>query len=167
MSLEQQIKDLQRLLALKQAYSNVVITFDESNLSIPEDVREEVIAKLKAISTDLGSSVEKSNEKQEIVKSESQFTEDEVAALKLIAEATLIKMSPTVQSSSKKAEPVKKAGPKMATILMTDNIPVDRRKLVQSGELVKIINLNETQAVIENAKRDRFVIPVEDLEINE
>lgn len=161
MSLEQQIKDLQRLLALKTAYSKVLVTFDEKD-DIPEDVKIEVVTKLASIAHDLGADIEPAVKNQN-----SQFTEIEVDVLKNLAESVLERAKKQSSSPSSTALPTIKDQSKelFAILLTTNNVRKEQRKYVNSNERVQVLKYDDVNALITNKSGERFIVLKDDIEL--
>ena len=161
------IKELEDLLELQKAYASVQIGFGKGS-KFSKEVKDKVSAQVKEFCLKLAS-----NQDME-TGSNSPFTPQEVEILKLLAQQVTNKTgAPTapaknnLQSVADVARQAQgDAKPMAATLLTTDNIPGDRRKHVDSNDVVHIIKLNDKEAAIINPKnKQRFVVPVEDLEL--
>lgn len=153
MDLEQQIKDLERQLALKKAYLSIEVKLSKT---VPEDIRLEIENEIKAFAS------QKANGTQTALTQNvnNQFSEQEVIILKSVVKAALEKSGVKVVE----AKPtVDKSKPLTATLLTTDSIPVERRKLIESNSKVQIVSYNDKEACFLHNK-NRFVVPIEDLQ---
>jgi hypothetical protein len=169
MDLQQKIKDLERKLSLKQAFQNVTVSFPK-NLKIPNDVKEEVIAKIKELASALAEGQEQETSSSI---STSVFSETEITALKGLADAVLSKASnpkassqtiPVIKAPDITAPPLPKG--EFATILITDNIERTLRSRISSEETVEVVKKDNEYAIAMTSKGIRFRIPLEDLEFN-
>lgn len=166
MSIEQRIKDLERLLALKNAYQSATITFPKG-IKLPDDVREEVVNKIKEYTLAMA-------EGQEAVPAaptaSSPFSETEITALKGLAEAVLSKAKP--QTTVNGTNQIKPASPQTiesitqyATVLTTDSVEKSMRSKVASEDKVLVVKKDEQYAIVRTTAGAQFRILLEDLEI--
>lgn len=165
------IEQLEHELNLKKAYASVQVSFGKSN-RFPKEIKEEVEAKVKEVCLKLASG-------EEVGQKTGQFNGQEVSVLKDLVKSILGKAGSPDAPAQPKArefksiEDVAKAAqegnePLIATLMTTDSIPADRRKLIDSNEQVQILKLNDKEAVIKKLKsNERFVVPVEDIELNQ
>lgn len=161
MDLEQQIKDLERQLALKKAYLSLKVNLPKT---VPEDIKVEIEAAITAFCAQKANGTVQAdvqNATQNVANSNNQFTDQELAILKGVVQAALEKSGGKV---IKKAP--EKGKPLTAMLMTTDSIPVDRRKLVESNAQVQIISYNDKEACF-TFNKNRFVVPLEDLQFEQ
>jgi len=174
MLMSKSIEELERELNVKKAYASVQLSFGKGS-RFPDDVREEVTSKIKEVCLKLASGEDVGNKV-------GQFNGQEVEVLKDLVQSIIGKASGSKSEAKPKGpfkrefnsiEDVAKAAqdgnePLIATLLTTDSIPKDRRKLIDSNENVQILKLNDKEAVIKKLNNnERFVVPIEDLELNQ
>lgn len=179
MDLETRIKELQRKLAIQKAYLSIRIELDDESLSSLDAIDQVAIeSSIRNFCVSQSEAVDSPEEKHE-----SLFTPEEITALKMFAQAALSKGATGTSSNDVKAndtvtagkavlkeESVKvfdKAKPLMAILLTTESVPTDRRKLVNSNDLVTVVKYNDKEAVIRNKADYTFVVPIEDLELQQ
>ena len=173
-SLEDRIKDLERQLALKQAYLTVNFSFPKSN-KLPDDVKEQVIAELKKACTQLA------DDKEETVaelnpNSVNHLTSEEVTLLKEFASVvkarTTSTPAPIAPSAVQPPAPEKKKmdsgteGIKKAVLLTLEGVPASARNRVESGETVYVKSSDGETASIATKNGLIFKVPVDDLDFN-
>lgn len=160
--LETQIKELERKLALKKAYLSVELKLPKG---VAEDIRLEIEQAVKEFCMKRSEGGPESSGGSFVG---SPFTDVEIAALKEIASAVTAQKGG--QSAAQPASDLpKKPDPKkplMAVLMTTDNIPAERRKLIASNEKVQVISYND-QEVCFMYQKNRFVVPIEDVEFQQ
>lgn len=176
MTLESKIQELQRQLEIKKAYANVKISFGHAGKGIPEDIKEEITRKLTEIAVKLA-------EDQEINEKCETLTNEEITILKQIVHQILTPKDkkhtipkkenltvtkndtiiPVTSEFLEHGEPLKG---KIARLLLLDNIDVTMRKKIIPESEVKIMEIKEDQAFVQDKKANRFWVPVEDLDFN-
>lgn len=167
MDIAQRIKELEKKLAIQKAYLDARVSFsDDIKKSLDESELNLIATKIKEFCLVQS---EGAVQEAETIEKTSDFTADEIKVLKMVAEAALV-------TSSKPASAVAKAvetpaappqAPKTAILMSLESIPVDRRKFANSNERVRIVNMNDTEAVIMTKTDHRFVVPIEDLEFEQ
>ena len=168
-SLEDRIKDLERQLALKQAYLNVSFSFPK-NSKIPEDVRSEVTAELKSICAGLAEGKEQTVAELN-PNTSSYLTSEEISTLKSLAEVAKGRLTPAA-SRPQPIDPPKKVvdsgvdGVKKARLLTLENLNVNVRSKIEPMEEVWVKSSNGEMATIATKKGIITKVPVEDLDFN-
>lgn len=160
--LEQQIKELERKLALKKAYLSVDIKLPKGT---PDELRLEIEQAVKSFCSNQANDVPQNSQANGSSFVGSPFNDMEIAALKELAAAVTGQKSATPQSAQAAAIPKKPdaAKPLMAILMTTDSIPAERRKLIASNERVQVVSYND-QEVCFMYQKNRFVVPIEDVE---
>lgn len=168
MKLDDKIKELEKKLAIKQAYLNASISFPKGK-NIPADVKKIVTDKIRAACAALA-------EEQEIEGSSSNlFTPEEVQALKSIAKVYTDKATvnhapqkhePTSEEDLSNGKAVSQKATKMdrAKLLLLDGVDPTMRKKIEPQAEVVIIETKEDKAFVQDRRANRFWVPVEDLE---
>lgn len=164
--LEDRIKELQRQLALKEAYLSVSFSFPKGN-KIPNEIKEQVTLSLKEKATQLAS------EEEEITKpNTSEFSDIEVEVLKQLADQVLKRPKREVQKvdppSVTPETPYKassKAPQKFATVVSLKGIPKEFKPKVgvESRVRIKKLDLKERKAIVVDDKGFAFPILVDNL----
>lgn len=147
MNLEDRIKELQKKLDLKKAYENVQISF--KNNKFPKEVTKEVEESVKTFCEMMSEKIDKNHEEPSPVQ-ESKTT----------SKLSEVKKS---NEEAQKKEPLK------ATLMTTDNLPLEMRKLITSMSEVQVVNMNDEKASIQFETKQgikRTAVPVEDLQVN-
>jgi hypothetical protein len=182
MDLESRIKELQRKLAIQKAYLGLQIIINEEiegELS-KEDV-DLIRTKVREFCVAQSEGIEQSEAPKAVT--ESQFTDQEVTTLKMVVAAALQKSAVNTTPSELKtlvvgdknkavlqeapAKVFDNTKPLMAILLSTESVPTDRRKLINSNELVTVVKYNDKEAVIKSRSDYTFVVPVDDLELQQ
>lgn len=171
--LEKKIQELNRKLALKQAFLSATISFPRGN-KIPQDVKDEVLNSLRAAAADFSEGVYNPAVPADpgAVVSVSQFTEEEAGILKNIAATVKSKAAAPAQPSkpqpqAPQAAPVTKSEPmglKKARLLMIDSLPSQYRNKVAPESEVYVSSLKDGKARITLPSGQSVLVEAEDLE---
>lgn len=177
MDLENRIEELKRKLAIQKAYLGLEISFNKKLVaSLSQEDLEAIKAKVQEFCLTQSKGTEEISNVANLY-----FTEEEIKALKMFAQAALAKNVTTSTTSStvlfgKNSEVVANTVPQkvfdntkplMAILLSTESIPTDRRKLANSNEAVFVVKYNDKEAVIKTKSDYTFVVPIEDLELQQ
>lgn len=171
MTLEEQIEKLQHQLALKKAFASVQFLWDE----IPDlPVFTQVEEALRSAALKLAEGVETG------IGSNALFTEDEVSALKTLANSVINRSKkPAVSpeqlwdketlpqgTKAKPATPPPTDGVKgkKASLLYTDNVPKPYRAIAVSEMELMVLEEKGSRYLVTDLKGSQFLIPVDDIE---
>lgn len=168
MQLEEKIRELERKLALKNGYLQVVIKFPKGN-KIPSDVKEEISTKIKDYCLQIA------NDNEHIENFTSVFSEEEISILKELVSTVKGKTSNKPENHSLKSSKVSEVVPankpalkiekgRRGILMLLDNIdPTIRGKLAPQSMVVILENKNDSFFV--ETKGIRFWVPREDLDL--
>jgi hypothetical protein len=175
MSIDDQIKGLERELERKKALLSVEVSFGRGN-KFSEDIKSEISEKIKEFCMQLATQSE--------TPESSSFTETEVEILKGVAQRVLSSAEgksktpsqPTNQgfkslkdvkkAAEDQAAQAQKQAPKRAKVLLTDNIEPSIRKKVTADTEVQVTGHDKHTGMLKVTSNNgiRFLIPEEDLE---
>lgn len=173
MSLEQQIAELQQQLALKQAFAKVQFMWDEMPDPVTFSLVEEKLREAaNLLAQNLGAVTSKIIATPTAA---SQFTDEEVSALKTLANSLLNRQQkpaatianlPHVESAPKPASQATtvNAANKKAMLLYTDNVPKPYRNLVTSETQLEVLETFLSKYKVSDGKGSVFLIPHSDIE---
>lgn len=168
-TLEDRIKDLERKLAVKNAYLTVQFSFPKTS-KIPEDVKEQVINELKNACTALAEdeTVAKDRPKDTSIE---RLSDEDIQVLRQVADAARGKLAarpaaPTVPKQEQAPKTFDSAieGVKKAMIMTLENVDAKLRNRIASQEIVYVTSEREGLARITTSKGLSINVPVEDLE---
>lgn len=167
MDLEQRIKKLEDQLALKRAYLNVIVDFNEG-VKVSKTIKTKIAKVIKEFCTSMAENIENGTQ---TVEPAPALTDEDVQVLKQIADKVLGKLKPAPQElreavkkvrdkSKKKVAPK----PKMATLLTRDSLSKDLKSKIDSEEVLKVVKHDDKQASVISKEGYRFVVPMDDIE---
>jgi len=161
-TLEDQIKELERELALKNAYLSAVVSFPK-NTKLPQDVQEEVVNTLKTFAVQKAEQKDLSNQEVSLL-----FSEEEVAIIKQLISA--VKNRPVAQATTpvittERSNSSEESG-KTARLLTTDGIAPTLRGRVAPEAQVVVRRVSGGRAVVMSEDGIVFQVPEEDLDFN-
>jgi hypothetical protein len=170
-TLEQRIARLERVLALKDAYSSVVVSFKKGS-KLPEDVKQQVIDELSKACSQLAEHCESETPLQV---EPLNFSSEEVKILKDLAKTVIARSVPNTDhvKTIKESEPVTKSELKVsepeikrAVVITLDNVQKSLRNRLTPQALVYVKKQNEEglSVVVDPNSGISFTIPTEDLE---
>ena len=172
MSLEEKIQELEKKLALKQAYLSVNFTFPRGN-RIPDEIKEQVTSELKNACAQLAE-----HEEYDIPVSvnldgtpsqASNFTPEEVEVLKGVAASVFEKTTDTGQSPKPQSKSRKDSiSAKKARIIMLDSVDKTVRSKIEPQSEVKVIASGQGKHFVQtmDGAARRFWINTDDLDFN-
>ena len=166
-TLTEKIKDLERQLALKQAYLSVQFSFPKGN-KLPDDVRSQVIQELKNACAQLA--------EDEVPVGQSDaflhLTQEEIKTLKDLASVAKSRLSKTSTPAPANNVPVKHQvqeeyeSVKEAILLTLENVPQSAKIKMGSNEKVFVKSQKDGTAFIVTQSGIGIRVPVEDLDFN-
>jgi len=170
-TLEDQIKELERELALKSAYLSAVVSFPK-NTKLPQDVQEEVVNTLKTFAVQKAEQKDLSNQEVSLL-----FSEEEVAIIKQLISA--VKNRPAAQASGLESHrqvatqvttntrlSSNEESGKTARLLTTDGIAPTLRGRVAPEARVVVRKVSGGRAIVMSEDGIVFQVPEEDLDFN-
>lgn len=169
-TLEEKIKDLERKLAVKNAYLTVQFSFPK-NSKLPEDVKEQVINELKNACANLAEdeTVSKDVEKSNI---SERLNDDEIRILRQVAAAAKGKVAVQPVAPAPRPEQAPKTfdsatdGVKKAMLVTLENVDAKLRNKIASQEIVFVTSERDGYARITTQKGMSINVPVDDLDYN-
>ncbi len=174
MDLENKIKELQKQLAIKNAYLNVDIKF-KKGVQIPQDVKKLVTEELTKACAQLAEGVD-----YEASANTTDLTDEDVVLLKELANKLRSKVNKkapvsngnganshkVAQEESEISKAIKKVTANKARLMLLDNIDPEIRRKLEPNSLVKIIGKRGDTNLVEDENKNRFLVPIEDLDFN-
>lgn len=169
-TLEDRIKELERKLAVKNAYLTVQFSFPK-NSKIPDDVKEQVINELKNACTALAEDETVAKDKDASIE---RLSDDDINILRQVAAAARGKISAAPQAQPAAPQPKQELPPKTfdsatdgvkkAILLTLENVDSKVRNRVSSQEQVYVTSERDGYARVTTRKGLSISVPIEDLE---
>jgi hypothetical protein len=166
-SIETKIAELERKLALKNAYLGVNISFGKGHKSFSEDVRAEVTKNINEFCRALAN-----DEEISVKQSSLPFSEEDIEILQQLISTVKDRQSkpqPAVKDVEvrvkvEEPKPLKPKTTKKATIMFLDNLSPELKGKVEPQSEVTILSTKGALAFVEDNAARRFNVPFDDLE---
>jgi len=175
-SLQDQIKRLERELAVKNAYLSVQFSFPKMS-KLPQEVKEQVMEELKKACTQLAedkeSNVLKTPQASELTKDDVKILKDLITTLKnkttggtVVGKTTFTNPNPqTLPKEDPSIPKVDNANSVLKAIILTlENVPKELRSKVDSNSTVYVKKSENGRSLVMTQKGATFHIPTDDLE---
>lgn len=173
MSIQDDIKRLEEELALKKAYMSVGFTFNIEEENFSKEIIEKVTSSLKECAEKLAAG-------EPINNKETDFSDQEIKALKALASTVITK---SAAGSVKSTNPSKPSEPrnnlqsiidssndslvgKIGQLTMLDSVPLEQRKKVKPEALVEIRSVRRDKVYVTDEQNNSFWMPLADLDLN-
>lgn len=166
MDLSDKIKELERQLELQKAYSSVQVSFGRGN-KFSDEIKDKITKEIQDQCANLAKGIE-SPDSGPVKASLAGFSDAEVEALKMLAQAALSRSKTSKQPKSlteAAAVAKSKEEPLMVTVLTTENVPRELRTHVSSSTDYLVVKMDDENVVIRTPKHKTILLPKQDVEI--